>query len=178
MTRVLSTSTKYQSPRSKEQKKRTHRVLDQVLNSVGCSTVTMPADVSLSLLAGSNQASRGSDYLENQCASAPLAVCNFKPVEGSILKTVDAVYANVISPQQCKKLCMRARFRYVTNGTTVYLTARHIDKEPTLMEAEQSCQITCLPCFSCTVEAPCDASLAARAPFTSASISMYHLLMI
>ena len=37
--------------------------------------------------------------------------CNFKAVKGRILKTVDSVYQNITSIEECRLKCVRAAFR-------------------------------------------------------------------
>ena len=37
--------------------------------------------------------------------------CNFKPTKGRILKTVDAVYQNITSLEECRLKCVNANFR-------------------------------------------------------------------
>ena len=37
--------------------------------------------------------------------------CNFKPTKGRILKTVDAVYQNVTTLEECRLKCVNANFR-------------------------------------------------------------------
>ena len=51
------------------------------------------------------------EYYESNCAIEPVAVCNFRRVEGRILKTVDSVHANVASGEECRELCINANFR-------------------------------------------------------------------
>lgn len=53
----------------------------------------------------------GIDYMENNCAEEPSSVCNFKPIKGRILKTVDSVFANIQSQKECEKLCVSSSYR-------------------------------------------------------------------
>ena len=48
------------------------------------------------------QIENGTDYMESNCISDPTKMCDFKPLEGKILKTVDAVYQDVASESDCK----------------------------------------------------------------------------
>lgn len=48
------------------------------------------------------EAENGTDYMESNCVSDPTKLCDFKPLEGKILKTVDAVYQEVATEQDCK----------------------------------------------------------------------------
>lgn len=64
-------------------------------------------------VAGSNafQSSKGFDYLENHCVDEPVKLCEFKKLSGRILKTVDSVYQDVGSTEECRELCLNSPFR-------------------------------------------------------------------
>ena len=64
-------------------------------------------------LAGTSafQAQDGSDYLENNCAEEPNKLCEFKRLSGRILKTVDSVYQDVGSIDECRDLCINSPYR-------------------------------------------------------------------
>ena len=51
------------------------------------------------------------EYMENNCAEDPISECQFKPIKGLILKTVDSVYQKVANVDICKQLCVNADFR-------------------------------------------------------------------
>ena len=51
------------------------------------------------------------EYMESNCASDPVSECQFRPIKGLILKTVDSVYQNIASIEMCKQLCISADFR-------------------------------------------------------------------
>ena len=55
------------------------------------------------------------EYMENNCAEDPISECQFKPIKGLILKTVDSVYQKVANVDICKQLCVNADFRWVNN---------------------------------------------------------------
>jgi hypothetical protein len=44
----------------------------------------------------------GTDYMESNCVSDPTKLCDFKNLDGKILKTVDAVYQEVSSEAECQ----------------------------------------------------------------------------
>lgn len=48
------------------------------------------------------EAENGTDYMESNCVSDPTKLCDFKTLDGRILKTVDAVYQEVATEQDCK----------------------------------------------------------------------------
>lgn len=64
-------------------------------------------------LAGTSafQAANGIDYLENNCAEEPNKLCEFKRLSGRILKTVDSVYQDVGSIDECRDLCINSPYR-------------------------------------------------------------------
>jgi hypothetical protein len=50
--------------------------------------------------------------MENNCAEDPVSQCQFRPIRGRILKTVDAVHQNIPHVDICKERCVNAKFRY------------------------------------------------------------------
>lgn len=60
---------------------------------------------------GSFRAAANTDFLENNCVDDPVRLCEFQKMEGRILKTVDSVYQEVNSLEDCKRLCLTAPFR-------------------------------------------------------------------
>ncbi|XP_067008663.2 uncharacterized protein [Anabrus simplex] len=51
------------------------------------------------------------DYLENNCVEEPVKLCEFKKLSGRILKTVDSVYQDVGSADECRELCLTSPYR-------------------------------------------------------------------
>lgn len=64
-------------------------------------------------LAGTSafQSHDGIDYIENNCAEEPNKLCEFKRLSGRILKTVDSVYQDVGSIDECRDLCINSPYR-------------------------------------------------------------------
>lgn len=64
-------------------------------------------------LAGSNAfvTADGYDYMENNCIEEPTKLCEFKKLTGRILKTVDSVYQDVGSVDECRELCLNSPYR-------------------------------------------------------------------
>nr|NP_001299675.1 uncharacterized protein LOC106122463 precursor [Papilio xuthus]BAM17732.1 conserved hypothetical protein [Papilio xuthus] len=64
-------------------------------------------------LAGTNsfQPNEDTDYLENNCVEEPTKLCEFKKMGGRILKTVDSVYQDVQTIEECRELCLNSPFR-------------------------------------------------------------------
>jgi len=60
---------------------------------------------------GAFVSTQGYDYLENNCVEEPVKLCEFKKLSGRILKTVDSVYQDVYSLEECKELCLNSPFR-------------------------------------------------------------------
>lgn len=53
----------------------------------------------------------GSEYLENNCVDEPTKLCEFKKLNGKILKTVDSVHQDVESIEDCRELCLSSSFK-------------------------------------------------------------------
>lgn len=53
----------------------------------------------------------GYDYMENNCVEEPTKLCEFKKLNGRILKTVDSVYQDVGSVDECRELCLNSPYR-------------------------------------------------------------------
>jgi len=51
------------------------------------------------------------EYLENNCIDEPIKLCEFKKLSGRILKTVDSVYQEVGSADECRELCLNSPYR-------------------------------------------------------------------
>lgn len=71
------------------------------------------SDMDRITLAGSSafKATDEIDYLENACAEEPNKLCEFKRLSGRILKTVDSVYQDVGSVDECRELCLNSPYR-------------------------------------------------------------------
>lgn len=48
------------------------------------------------------------DYLESNCVSDPIKMCDFTEQPGRILKTVDSVHQDVATLADCRKLCLQS----------------------------------------------------------------------
>jgi len=57
------------------------------------------------------QVNDGVEYLENNCAEEPTKLCEFKRLSGKILKTVDSVFQDVASIDECRELCLNSPYR-------------------------------------------------------------------
>lgn len=51
------------------------------------------------------------DYGENNCIQEARGICDFKPVQNRILKTVDSIYQDIKSEPECRKKCLQASYR-------------------------------------------------------------------
>ncbi|KAJ8682131.1 hypothetical protein QAD02_017923 [Eretmocerus hayati] len=60
---------------------------------------------------GALEVAKGFDYLENHCVDEPVKLCEFKKINGRILKTVDSVYQDVATAEECRELCLNSPFR-------------------------------------------------------------------
>lgn len=57
------------------------------------------------------KANEGVEYLENNCVEEPTKLCEFKRLKGKILKTVDSVYQDIATVDDCRELCLNSPFR-------------------------------------------------------------------
>uniref|UniRef100_A0ABD2WSI8 ZP domain-containing protein n=1 Tax=Trichogramma kaykai TaxID=54128 RepID=A0ABD2WSI8_9HYME len=72
------------------------------------------SDMDRLTVAGSSNAlevAKNVDYLENHCVDEPVKLCEFKKITGRILKTVDSVYQDVATAEECRELCLNSPFR-------------------------------------------------------------------
>lgn len=51
------------------------------------------------------------DYLENNCIYEPNKLCEFRKIQNRVLKTVDSIYQEVGSLDECKHKCLTAPYR-------------------------------------------------------------------
>ena len=102
------------------------------------------------------------DYLENTCHQHQEGVCEFKPVIGALIKTVDSVFNNVESVGECEELCKNMRdylclsYDHAHTGPGVcrlshhtFSTLSHIT-DPAL-RADKSATYTLDNCFNLSV---------------------------
>lgn len=51
------------------------------------------------------------DYGENNCVQEVRGICDFKPLQNRILKTVDSIYQDIKTEPECRKRCLQAAYR-------------------------------------------------------------------
>ncbi|KAI4492470.1 hypothetical protein M0804_002261 [Polistes exclamans] len=115
-------------------------------------------------VAGSNafQTAKDFDYLENHCVEEPVKMCEFKKLTGRILKTVDSVYQDVGTTDECRELCLNSPFRchsydYGDTGDMVCRLSHHSRatlsdiQEPYLDVAEAS-TYELSSCYNVTID--------------------------
>lgn len=51
------------------------------------------------------------DYLENNCIYEPNKLCEFRKIQNRVLKTVDSIYQDINSLEECKSKCLNAPYR-------------------------------------------------------------------
>lgn len=51
------------------------------------------------------------DYGENNCIQEARGICDFKPLQNRILKTVDSIYQDIKTEPECRKKCLQAPYR-------------------------------------------------------------------
>ena len=79
---------------------------------------------------GAFKPSSNSDYMENNCVDDPVKLCEFQKLEGRILKTVDSVFQDVSTIDDCRQLCLTAPYRchsfdYADTGENVCRLSHH-----------------------------------------------------
>ncbi|XP_011302321.1 uncharacterized protein neo [Fopius arisanus] len=82
-------------------------------NYANVTKVCELSDMDRLTMAGSNalQVSKDFDFLENHCVDEPVKLCEFKKLTGRILKTVDSVYQDIATLEECRELCLNSPFR-------------------------------------------------------------------
>ncbi|XP_060649377.1 uncharacterized protein LOC132786760 [Drosophila nasuta] len=115
-------------------------------------------------LAGSNafQPHEGADYLENNCAEEPNKLCEFKRLSGRILKTVDSVYQDIGSIDECRDLCLNSPYRchsydYGDTGDMVCRLSHHSratlsDVQDPYLEVPEAATYELSSCYNVTIE--------------------------
>lgn len=51
------------------------------------------------------------DYGENNCVQEVRGICDFKPLQNRILKTVDSIHQEIKTEPECRKKCLQAPYR-------------------------------------------------------------------
>jgi len=79
---------------------------------------------------GAFKVSSDSDYMENNCVDDPVKLCEFQKLDGRILKTVDSVFQDVATIDDCRQLCLTVPYRchsfdYADTGDNVCRLSHH-----------------------------------------------------
>lgn len=102
------------------------------------------------------------DYLENNCIQEPNRLCEFRKVQNKVLKTVDSIYQDIATLEECKQKCLTAPYRcysfdYGDTSDRVCRTS-HLDqislltiKEPYL-EVVGAVTYELTSCFNVTIQ--------------------------
>ncbi|XP_032585926.1 uncharacterized protein LOC6579715 [Drosophila mojavensis] len=122
------------------------------------------SEMDRSTLAGTNafQVMDGTDYLENHCIEEPNKLCEFKRLPGRILKTVDSVYQEVSSVDECRELCLNSPYRchsydYNDTGDMVCRLSHHsratlTDVQDPYLEVPEAATYELASCYNVTIE--------------------------
>ncbi|XP_058460095.1 uncharacterized protein LOC131435864 [Malaya genurostris] len=122
------------------------------------------SDMDRITLAGSSafQLADGSDYLENNCAEEPTKLCEFKRMSGRILKTVDSVYQDVASVDECRELCLSSPYRchsydYGDTGDMVCRLSHHsratlADIQDPYLDVPEAATYELSSCYNVSIE--------------------------
>ncbi|XP_043268987.1 uncharacterized protein [Venturia canescens] len=122
------------------------------------------SDMDRLTIAGSNafQTSKGFDYLENHCVDEPVKLCEFKKLSGRILKTVDSVYQDVGTSEECRELCLNSPFRchsydYGDTGDMVCRLSHHAratlsDIQDPYLDVPEASTYELSSCYNVTID--------------------------
>lgn len=102
------------------------------------------------------------DYLENNCIFEPNKLCEFRKIQNRILKTVDSIYQDVNSVDECKQKCLNAPYRcysfdYGDTSERVCRTS-HLDQASLLAVKEPYLEVVgaityeLASCFNVTIQ--------------------------
>lgn len=104
----------------------------------------------------------GIDYLENNCVDEPVKLCEFKKFPGRILKTVDSVYQDVGSLDDCRELCLNSPYRchsydYGDTGELVCRLSHHsratlADIQDPYLEVPEASTYELNSCYNISIE--------------------------
>lgn len=102
------------------------------------------------------------DYLENACAEEPNKLCEFKRLSGRILKTVDSVYQDVSSVDECRELCLNSPYRchsydYGDTGDMVCRLSHHsratlADVQDPYLDVPEAATYELSSCYNVSIE--------------------------
>ncbi|XP_046415572.1 uncharacterized protein LOC124299981 [Neodiprion virginianus] len=111
---------------------------------------------------GAFQTANGFDYLENHCVEEPMKLCEFKKLTGRILKTVDSVYQDVGSADECRELCLNSPFRchtydYGDTGDMVCRLSHHsratlTDIQEPYLDVPEGSSYELSSCYNVTID--------------------------
>ncbi|XP_059621103.1 uncharacterized protein LOC132264798 [Phlebotomus argentipes] len=122
------------------------------------------SDMDRITLAGSSafKHSDEADYLENACAEEPNKLCEFKRLSGRILKTVDSVYQDVSSVDECRELCLNSPYRchsydYGDTGDMVCRLSHHsratlADIQDPYLDVPEAATYELSSCYNVSIE--------------------------
>ena len=102
------------------------------------------------------------DYLENNCVQEPNKLCEFRKIQNKVLKTVDSIYQEVGSLEECKQKCLSAPYRcysfdYGDTSERVCRTS-HLDQASLLSVREPYLEVAgaityeLASCFNVTIQ--------------------------
>ncbi|KAL1115832.1 hypothetical protein AAG570_006122 [Ranatra chinensis] len=104
----------------------------------------------------------GADYLENNCVEEPVKLCEFKKMSGRVLKTVDSVYQEVDSVEECRELCLNSPFRchsydYGDTGESVCRLSHHsratlVDIQEPYLAVPESSTYELSSCYNVSID--------------------------
>lgn len=108
------------------------------------------------------KAEESAEYLENNCIEDPSKMCEFKRLKGKILKTVDSVYQDVATVEECRELCLSSdnkcrSYDYGDTGESVCRlshnsrsTLSHI--QSAYLDVPEASTFELVSCYNVTIE--------------------------
>lgn len=108
------------------------------------------------------QPADGYDYMENNCVEEPTKLCEFKKLTGRILKTVDSVYQDVGTIEECRDLCLNSPYRchsydYGDTGEMVCRLSHHsratlADIQDPYLDVPEAASYELSSCYNVTID--------------------------
>lgn len=118
--------------------------------------------ITLGGVSSSFKPTENAEYLESNCVEEPTKLCEFKHLSGKILKTVDAVYQDVNSLDECRELCLNAPFKcrsydFGDTGEMVCRLSHHnrgtlIDIQDPYLDVPEATTHELSGCYNVTIE--------------------------
>ncbi|KAI1289816.1 hypothetical protein HDE_09060 [Halotydeus destructor] len=101
------------------------------------------------------------DYFESNCVQEPNKLCDFKQTKGKLLKTVDSVYQDISTVEECKEKCINSAYRCFSfdfgDPSTPVCRTSHLDKaslthiEEPYLQVDDAVTYELTSCYNVTI---------------------------